>query len=165
VVPHAHTERGDLRDEAVLGQLVVGQRSGPGAATRTFDRCGLPGHATARPRLLLGYHRLRLKFHFSVFNQLIYIIPIPSAWLSDFNVCAIRKTYCVKTSCSQALYITRRIFNVDVRADLLLLLHEAQVMIWNTVLVEPFDCLLDSQSMKIVDEKSMRDYTNVIFFA
>jgi hypothetical protein len=27
-------------------------------------------------------------------------------------------------------------------------------------MVEPFDCLLDSQSMKIVNEETMRDYAN-----
>jgi hypothetical protein len=97
-------------------------------------------------------------------NQFINIIPILSARIFDVFVSAIHKTDRVKPSSSQALNIIGRIFDVDVRANLVLLLHKAQVMIWNSIMVEPFDRLLNSQSMKIVDEEPMRDYTNVILF-
>jgi hypothetical protein len=58
-------------------------------------------------------------------NQFINIVPILSARIFDVFVSAIHKTNRVKPSSSQALNITGRIFDVDIRANVVVLLHKA----------------------------------------
>ena len=48
--------------------------------------------------------------------------------------------------------IIRRVFDVDIRSDLLLFFHEAQTAIWDPVVVQPLDCLLYSGLVEITDE-------------
>jgi hypothetical protein len=58
---------------------------------------------------------------------------------------------------SQALDVRRRVFDIEVRADGRLLLHEAQVPVRNVVPVEPLDRLAHRDLVEVFDEQPVRD--------
>ena len=70
---------------------------------------------------------------------------------------AVRKTYCVELLCAQALDISGSVFDIDVCTNLLFGLHEAQIPIRDSMVVEPIDRLSDSEIVEVVYEEAVSD--------
>jgi len=60
----------------------------------------------------------------------------------------------------EALHVTRRILDVEVCTYSCLLLHEAEIPVWDVVIVEPFDRLPRRHLVKTLYEEPMRDDSN-----
>src|SRR5262245_57923924 len=93
-------------------------------------------------------------------DQAVHVIPRFCARFAHGLVRAVCEADRIEPLGAKAFDVIRGVVNVDVRADLLFLLHEAKVPVRDSVLVEPLDSLSDGEPVKKVNEKSMSDDPN-----
>lgn len=83
-------------------------------------------------------------------DKVVNLIPGLRTGLSDFSVRAVREANRVVPSIAQLLNIVGGVVDIEVSADLLLLLHEAKIPVGNTVGIQPLHGLMDRHCVKVI---------------
>jgi hypothetical protein len=85
-------------------------------------------------------------------DQLVHVFPRLGPRLANSLVGAVGETDRVQASAPKPLYVVWAIVHVNVCANLLLLLHEAEVPVRDGMLVQPVNGLLHGDLVKVVNE-------------
>lgn len=90
-------------------------------------------------------------------DEVVDLVPIVRARGGDRLVRAVREADRIEVAGAQARDVVRRVVNVDVRPNLLLLLHEAEVPVRDAMVVEPGGRLRDRGVVEVADREPVGD--------